>query len=329
MCLENDSKLVSVIIPTYNRADMVTRVLDSVWGQSYRPIELLVVNDGSSDNTSEVIHHWMDGHPDNLFFVTRLLEQKNSGGCVARNLGLSQATGEYVQFFDDDDELLPEAIEASVRNLSNEANEVVSLGQAIYCAGSETLHTHFEDDIQFPFCVYNLPSPSFSLFRRNYLVDKKIFWDGNLSCGQDTDFVVTALLKGIRYKIMSIPTCRIYFHGQERVTQKLSTRQFEKYQYLLTKWHSLGTDLERDPEELRLILCIFVKIWLQKTLRANNRGVSENLCRLCKERGYDVLFFNKVACFFDYRVLRVISSIGNYFERGKFFLQRHFPGGGR
>ena len=67
MTENNQNKdLVSVIIPTYKRAGMIERVLNSVWSQSYRPIQLLVVNDGSPDNTTEVVTRWIGEHSSDL-----------------------------------------------------------------------------------------------------------------------------------------------------------------------------------------------------------------------------------------------------------------------
>lgn len=88
-------ELVSVIIPTYNRAAWVSRAIDSVLAQTYRPIEILVVDDGSIDNTSAVLSEY-----DNQVTIIR---QANQGVSHARNTGLRQVNGEYVAFLDSDD----------------------------------------------------------------------------------------------------------------------------------------------------------------------------------------------------------------------------------
>ena len=88
-------ELVSVIIPTYNRAAWVSRAIDSVLAQTYSSIEILVVDDGSIDNTSEVLSVY-----GNKIAVIR---QANQGVSHARNTGLKQAHGEYVAFLDSDD----------------------------------------------------------------------------------------------------------------------------------------------------------------------------------------------------------------------------------
>jgi UDP-glucose:(glucosyl)LPS beta-1,3-glucosyltransferase len=101
---------VSVIMPTYNRAGFIAKALDSVWRQTYRPIELLIVDDGSTDATKSVILDWANTHDRDNLFVTKYIYQKNSGAPSARNNGVKNATGRYLQFLDFDDLLLPDKL---------------------------------------------------------------------------------------------------------------------------------------------------------------------------------------------------------------------------
>ncbi len=103
---------VSVIIPTYNRQDVVAQTVQSVLNQTERDLEVIVVDDGSKDNTREVIQHLTDSRV-SYFYKT------NSGPASARNFGLSKAQGEYIAFLDSDD-LWPENyLEVILTNLVN------------------------------------------------------------------------------------------------------------------------------------------------------------------------------------------------------------------
>lgn len=97
------SPYFSIIIPTYNRASIVKRAIEAVLQQSFDDFEIIVVDDGSTDNTQEILQSIVD--PRFSFFY-----QSNKGVCAARNTGASKATGKYLLFYDSDDILLPSAL---------------------------------------------------------------------------------------------------------------------------------------------------------------------------------------------------------------------------
>jgi glycosyltransferase involved in cell wall biosynthesis len=101
--------LVSVIIPTYNRADTVRRSIDSALEQSYRPIEVIVVDDGSTDTTRDLLEEYGD----------RIISihQENGGPSIARNTGVDLARGEFIAFLDSDDTWSSTKIARQVRLL--------------------------------------------------------------------------------------------------------------------------------------------------------------------------------------------------------------------
>src|ERR687898_2206392 len=93
--------LVTVVIPCYNQAHFLGEAIESVLSQSYPNFEIIVVDDGSTDNTSEVASRY-EG--------VRLVRQENRGLAGARNTGIKHSEGEYLVFLDADDRLLPEAL---------------------------------------------------------------------------------------------------------------------------------------------------------------------------------------------------------------------------
>ena len=86
--------MISVIIPTYNRAGTLLAAAQSVLQQTYRDIELIIVDDGSTDDTSKVVSALQDGR------VRYIPLGKNRGACAARNRGIDEAKGEYIAFQD-------------------------------------------------------------------------------------------------------------------------------------------------------------------------------------------------------------------------------------
>ena len=104
-----DNKLVTVIIPTYNRGHLIERSIVSVLNQTYRDFELIVVDDGSTDNTKEVVKSILDER------IKYMRSPVNRGPANARNIGIRGAKGEYIAFQDSDDEWLPDKLEKQVK----------------------------------------------------------------------------------------------------------------------------------------------------------------------------------------------------------------------
>lgn len=107
------SGVVTTIIPVYNRSAMLGAAVESVLAQTYRPIEIIVVDDGSTDDTPAACDQLASAHPD----VIRVLHQPNRGPGPAREAGRQMARGEYVQYLDSDDVLLPNKFASQVAAL--------------------------------------------------------------------------------------------------------------------------------------------------------------------------------------------------------------------
>ncbi len=99
-----EKPMVSVIIPTYNRAHVLGRAIRSVLDQTYQDFELIVVDDGSSDHTGEVVATFADPR------IHYLRHEKNRGAAAARNTAIKTAQGEYIASLDSHDEWLPEKL---------------------------------------------------------------------------------------------------------------------------------------------------------------------------------------------------------------------------
>lgn len=131
-CPMDNGPLVSVVVPTYNRAGTVARAIDSILHQSHSRVEVLVVDDGSTDNTSQVLKEARDRDAR----VTCCHNTMGKGCAGARNTGVSLATGDYIAFLDDDDEYCPDKIRTQLAVFhSNPGVDVVVSGvPAGWCA---------------------------------------------------------------------------------------------------------------------------------------------------------------------------------------------------
>lgn len=116
--MKENNLQVSVIIPTYNRAHLVGRAIESVLNQTYQNFEIIVVDDGSTDNTEEVVKNF------NNKVIRYIRHKENRGGGAARNTGIKEAEGNYIAFLDDDDEWLPEKLEKQISFFDDKSSEL-------------------------------------------------------------------------------------------------------------------------------------------------------------------------------------------------------------
>lgn len=119
--------LVSVIMPTYNRARYLADSISSVLKQTYANFELLIIDDGSTDKTKNVVKYFTNKDPRVRYFVN----EHSGRPAIPRNFGLKQARGEYLTFLDSDDEYLPEKIVRQMEFLQDEGLDVVGVGGII------------------------------------------------------------------------------------------------------------------------------------------------------------------------------------------------------
>jgi glycosyltransferase involved in cell wall biosynthesis len=108
--------LVSVIIPVFNRENTIARSIDSVFSQTYQPIELIVVDDGSTDSTVNILLEY--GHK------IKLIQQPNKGPSAARNTGVANAEGEIIAFLDSDDTWHPTKLERQIKLMARGGTKV-------------------------------------------------------------------------------------------------------------------------------------------------------------------------------------------------------------
>ncbi|MCX5704347.1 MAG: glycosyltransferase family A protein [Candidatus Omnitrophica bacterium] len=103
------SPLVGIVIATYNRANLLKRAIEGVLNQTYKNLEIIIVDDGSTDNTEQIVKEYRD------LRIQYIRNSKNRGASVARNIGIKSSKGDFIAFLDSDDEYLPEKIEKSLK----------------------------------------------------------------------------------------------------------------------------------------------------------------------------------------------------------------------
>lgn len=187
-------KKVSIIVPVYNSEKTLDACVNSVLTQDYEDIQLIIVDDGSTDNSLVLANRYKSEK-------VKVLSQRNSGACKARNFGLSESNGFYVKFLDSDDILLPGAIKEQVEvaeSLSNDSLIPYGYSSVVTKKVSRFKKVQLELEGQEVYLVNTNLTISLPLHRRNVL-DAFGGFDEKLSFRQEWDLHLRLVNKGFRF----------------------------------------------------------------------------------------------------------------------------------
>lgn len=188
---------ISIILPTYNRAHCIADMLDSIRKQTFTDYELIIVDDGSTDDTFRAIEPYL------AFNVHYCKLDKNTGVAAARNYGMELVTGDYVSFVDSDDTLQPDYY-----GWFHHALSVSGFPQILYKRHRDPRPFRIyrqNTGIRFkPIAVYQY------MYRRDFLTDKRIRFLENCFYGEDAYFGLCALFEAERYAETDFPSCYLY-----------------------------------------------------------------------------------------------------------------------
>lgn len=219
--------LISLIVPTFNRVDFLSALWKSVGEQSYRPIEFILVDDGSTDNTAASFAE-LAGRMEYEAISWHMLHVPNRGAAVARNIGVRAAQGDAVMFVDSDDVLAPEGLAALVRSLRKHPDlgyvygKVVISDEALSIIGATPIGAPspaagWRDEQIAGYDWHTMGA----LYSRGCL-DAVGPWDEELTGSQDWEFQARVKLRGGRGQFCDTLVGYWRQHG----SQRLGTRAF-------------------------------------------------------------------------------------------------------
>lgn len=193
--------LVSVVMLTYKRADIAPKAIKSILNQTNKDFEFIILNDGSPDNTAEMVKSYKDSR-------IRYYENKeNKGISYSRNRVAALARGKYVMIMDDDDESLPERMRLQVEYMEQHPEISAVSGQIIGLPRIPLNH----DDIAAGLIQYNNFGNSNVMYRRADIENRKISYDTSLKASEDWLFWLKLLFSGAKFA--AIPEDVLMRHG--------------------------------------------------------------------------------------------------------------------
>jgi len=248
--------LVSTIIPVYNRAVMLREAVASVLAQTYRPIEIIIVDDGSTDETSRVADELAALHHNEI----RVVRQSNTGPGLAREAGRQAARGKFIQYLDSDDVLLPRKFELQVTGLCAEPECGVSYGKTLYRRSDGSLEpgawkgSGIRVDSMFPSFLlsrwWDTPTP---LYRAS-VCDEAGPWT-NLRLEEDWEYDCRVAALGIRLHYCDEFVVEVRDHDEGRLCKgeafdPAHMRERARSHRLILS-HALNAGIDRDSPEMR------------------------------------------------------------------------------
>lgn len=259
-----NNPLVSVVIPVYNTAKYLPRCLDSIIHQTYHNLEIIIIDDGSTDDSYIIAKEYATKDP-----RIKLIHQKNSGLSGARNTGIAKATGKYISFVDSDDEITSDFIEKLFQPYQKDQNISLTvcgfLRKFIKTQHSETMFLNPASTFKKSDTNKSYILRLFSLDGRLYSVDNKLFisdivklssFDTTRKFAEDTKFVLD-YLKHTNYKITFIlEPLYIYNFGSETSTVNKSAidwRNWQKSYKDFTNWTG-GNPTTKEKFWLKILL---------------------------------------------------------------------------
>ncbi len=215
--------LISVIIPVYNREKTLIECIDSVISQTYKNIEIILVDDGSIDNSLEICKNYCSGNPKIKLFATQHI-----GVSAARNKALDEATGDYIFFMDSDDYIHPSFLEGLIEGMKKDNSQMasskilfigekrweryVNLAKADTSENSTVLKTNDETIDDFFHGLSPFQQIGGLMIKRSYMGDTRFKTD--LYIGEDFYFIYQNLLKGAACTYLSPQRYYARIHSQ-------------------------------------------------------------------------------------------------------------------
>lgn len=255
--------LISIIIPAYNTADVILATLHSVEKQTYPHYEMIIINDGSTDNTQEILEHYQTTNQKVIIY-----HQKNAGVSAARNKGIELAQGEFLSFLDSDDTYSPLFLEQMLQRQQETG------ATAVYCSYHQidkqqnTLlikNSFDEGHILKSFfgghCYFLIPC---ILIKRSFILEKNIFFEVGQKIAEDEMFLVK-LMNNTRFYAVSVPLFNYFYRTNSAMNAQWS-RETWLYQITgLNKIHDYLSHYYNEMDKREVLQLVRLKIFITES----------------------------------------------------------------
>lgn len=288
-------KKVSLIVPVYNSEEYLGKCLDSILNQTYQNFEILVVNDGSKDNSWNIIEDYKNRYPDKIVAIN----QENKGVAVTRNETVRKANGDYIMFVDNDDFLDKDYIETFITNAESGDYDIVFGGYRRPNENGKILKTLKLIDEEW--AKFIIMAPWAKVYKKSFIIDNDINFL-SINIGEDIYFNMKAILLAKNTKIIDYVGYNWFFNTQSVSNSKQKNiTELELYRLLNSCYDMVKEEnlLESNYDMLKTHFTRYV-VWILSfaTKRLSYKVISEE---------YDKIFNWLKERFPDYKKNKMLS----------------------
>ena len=221
------NKLVTVIIPTHNRQDYIVETLESIIRQTYKAIEVIIIDDHSEDSYYSFLEDYVKRNNTSVELI--LVKNDGKGACAARNTGIRLSKGSYIQFFDDDDIMLPDHIEKKVDILLKGDYDYVACNYTFFDSeepntviGKKDIAT-IRHNAPTHLLSKAFPTPCFMCTKKT--IDKIKLWNESIKKLQDFSYFHRLFLYGCSGFYMNEYLFKVRTHSNSITQNSLKTKE--------------------------------------------------------------------------------------------------------
>lgn len=232
-----NNPLVSIVIPTHNRADLLPRALNSAMNQTYKNIEIIVCDDGSTDNTEDIVKEFLKKDSR----IKYIKNEKNLGGNITRNKGILASLGEFITMLDDDDEFVDDRIELLINSYDDRYSFVTT--RNLFLLKDSNWCPKIKEEINFQYMLYGNGVGNSVLVKKERIVDVGMF-DEKLESYQDHEMWLRLIHRyGVAKCLKDITLVIHWENNLPRVSQ--SEKKYKAYMKVYKKYKTYMDDSAR------------------------------------------------------------------------------------
>lgn len=294
----NSATMISIIIPTYNREDLIQETLDSILAQSETNWECLLIDDGSTDQTWNVLQNY-SSKDDRFKIFKRQDFNKPKGANACRNIGIKKSNGDFLLFLDSDDLLGFDFLSSVKDKITNTKNDLI-IYQSVYFFENNSneeniVKINSEESLITSFfkkeSIWLISNP---LIKRAFIAEKQIFFNENLLAAQDWEFFMKILLLNPKLEFNLTNQFKVKIRKHLDNISQNPTLQPQKYYHYYKARHIIFNDYLNAEQKVNLeeyykeysqkILYELIKMmkfnWAKEIISNESNGM-KRVCNLC------------------------------------------------